>query len=259
MKKSAKTMSKHKFQKLSMQRQHGLLMELAEEAQEDGDIERFLHRYDELHSWSRLDRYEPPVWLSVAEALDEYRIFHAGFRAKTNIEEPPVLPARQLSWQPRFNVEIVLDQVRSPYNVGSVLRLIDNLGFKGLIHNSSWLRLDHPQLRRSARGAESWIPVTYEADLPAYLGRASVPVVAIENDSQASPVDRWHPPQACILVLGNESYGIASALRKCCVQSVAIPMYGFKNSMNVHHALAIVGQKLVGNYETCEQGKKPFF
>ncbi len=251
MEKSAKTISQRKFQKLSLHRQHRLLVELAGETINDGDVEGFLQRYHELHAWTQLDRYEPPAWLSIAEALEEYRLFHDRFCIKTGEPQRQALPLNKLSWQPRLNIEVVLDQVRSPYNVGSVLRLIDNFGFKKLVHSSSWLRLDHPQLRRAARGTETWIPVSYEADLPAYLSQASGPVVAIENDTQASPVERWRPPKACILVLGNESYGIASAIRQRCSQSVYIPMYGFKKSMNLHHALAVVGQKII---ETSTRG-----
>ncbi len=245
MEKSAKTISQRKFQKLSIHRQHRLLVELAADTINDGNIEAFLLRYHELHAWAQLDRYEPPAWLSIAEALEEFRLFHDRFCIKTGGPQLPALPLNKLSWQPKMNVEVVLDQVRSPYNVGSVLRLIDNFGFKRLVHSSSWLRLDHPRLRRAARGAEAWIPVKYEADLPAYLSQAPVPVVAIENDTMASPAGPWKPPKACILVLGNESYGIASIIRQHCSKSVYIPMYGFKKSMNIHHALAVVGQKIV--------------
>jgi len=126
MKKSAKTMSQHKFQKLSVQRQHGLLMALAEEAKEDGDIEGFLHRYDELHSWSRLDRYEPPAWLSVAEALDEYRIFHAGFKAKTNKEDPPTLPLPQST--SFTSVSLTFKPICSGFT--SALKINDTLSMK---------------------------------------------------------------------------------------------------------------------------------
>ncbi|MCP4715462.1 MAG: RNA methyltransferase, partial [Deltaproteobacteria bacterium] len=202
MEKSVKTISRSKFLKLSVQRRHELLAELAADAAEGGDIEAFLARYRELHGWTQLDRYEPPAWLSIPEALAEYRAFHGGFSTKAGEADLPECTTPALSWQPRFNVEIVLDQVRSPYNVGSVLRLIDNFGFAGLVHSSAWLRLEHPRLCRAARGAEGWIPVRYEPDLPGYLQQSSVDVIAIENDAAAVPVGQWQSPRACILVLG---------------------------------------------------------
>ena len=85
----------------------------------------------------------------------------------------------------------------------------------------------------------------YEKDLPTYLTAAAVPVIAIENEPEAVTIGQWVPPKECILVLGNEEYGIAATLRNCCSASVRIPMFGFKKSMNVHHALAVVGQRIV--------------
>ena len=247
MEKSAKTISKRKFSKLSSRRKHELLSSLAREALSTGNINYFLKRYDELQSWAELDRYIPPPWLSNEEVLDEYIAFHSNFSSaycnSYNISS-------SISWIPRFAIEVIIDQIRSPYNVGSVLRILDNFSCKGLLHNSSWLRLDHPQLKKSARGCERWIPVRFESDLVSYLGHSSVPVIGIENVQGAVPVDKFDMPGECIIVLGNETYGIASAIRRCCDQTVFIPMLGFKKSMNVSHALAIILQKIVEKYET---------
>ncbi len=242
MEKSAKTIGKRKFCSLPARRQHALLAELARDALSGGDREGFLKRYVELHAWAALDRYEPPPWLSAQEAMEEYLNFHGGLSRTPGVSEPPPAP---VSWQPRFPVTVVLDQVRSPYNVGSVLRLIDNYGLKGVVHASPWLRLSHPRLRRAARGCERWIPVRCEPDLPAYLKSADAAVIGIENDAGAVSVERWDPPAGdLVLVLGNETYGIAGAIRGHCSLSVCIPMFGFKKSMNVHHALAVVAQKI---------------
>ena len=241
MEKSVNTISKNKFTKLSSRRQHELLAELVRNASADTDFELFLKRYHELHSWTQLDRYTPPSWLSKKEALDEYYSFHLNF---TSLKSGPEESGKNISWQPKFEVEVVLDQIRSPYNVGSILRIIDNFGLKGMVHSSSWLSLKHPQLIKSARGCEKWIPVRFEPDLISYLNNASLPVIGIENDDKAEPLKTRPLPEKCIIILGNESYGIASAVRKTCCKTVYIPMYGFKKSMNVNHALAVIAQKI---------------
>jgi tRNA G18 (ribose-2'-O)-methylase SpoU len=243
MEKSANTISQRKFSKLSARRQHELLAALASEALSGKTIDTFLKRYDELHSWARLDRYAPPVWLSQEEALEEYFVFHAGLTFSPNELPQEDLSKSPVSWQPCFAVEVVLDQVRSPYNVGSIIRIIDNFGFKGLVHSSAWLRMDHPQLCKAARGCQKWIPVRFEPDLISYLKQALGPVIGIENNTGAVPVTGWDVPKQSVLVLGNETYGIAAALRRLCDQTVSIPMFGYKKSMNVHHALAIIAQK----------------
>lgn len=242
MEKSARTINRGKFRRLSPRGQHALLAELAREARDGGEFEWFFNRYRELQSWAALDAYAPPPWLTETEALEEFIAFHS------RLSFPPgTAPSGSgpVSWQPRFQVEVVLDQVRSPYNVGSVLRILDNFGFKGLVHATAWLRLDHPQLRKAARGCEQWIPVRYEPALPTFLQRADVPVIGIENDPRAIAIDRWAPADACLLVVGNESGGISAAVRTCCSQMVRVPLFGFKQSMNLHHALAVVAHRIV--------------
>ncbi|MFC1851600.1 TrmH family RNA methyltransferase [candidate division CSSED10-310 bacterium] len=179
--------------------------------------------------------------------MEEYLFFHTRFSAAPAFIFEREQKFTYLSWQPKYSFEIVVDQIRTPFNVGSILRLIDNFGLKRLVHSTSWLQLNHPQLRKAARGCEHWIPVVYESDLPAYLAQTTLPIIGLENDEETVSINDWEVPAACVLVLGNDSYGITSAIRLHCDQTVSIPMSGFKRSMNVHHALAIVCQKIVAS------------
>ena len=244
MEKSASTIGRRTFCRLSARRQHRLLAELAETAARTGAASAFAQRYEELHTWASLDRYAPPAWLSPAEMLEECACFHRLQAGLGDAAGDRAVAAPAVSWQPTLPVTVALDQVRSPYNVGSILRLIDNAGFAGLVHSSPWLRLDHPRLQRAARGTQQWVPVRYESDLPGFLAHATVPVIGIETGPSAIPLDRWDPPRACVLLVGNESYGIAGALRRRCTAQVAVPMRGYKASMNVHHALAVVAWRI---------------
>ncbi len=245
--KYVETIEREKFIRLSSIRQHEYLALLARNALESGDFRFFFERYGEMQSWVELDKYSPPAYLNEEEAIHEYLLFHSSYSINPGIRKEygnkPV-KGEVISWVPRFDVTIVLDQVRSPYNAGSVLRLIDNFGFRRLVHNAEWLRLDHPQLCRAARGAQNWIPVEHIPDLPEWLDRPGISVIGIENSDDAIPVEDWQPVIPCVLVIGNEVYGIAKKLRDKCKTLVKIPMFGFKQSMNLHHALAIAGYKV---------------
>jgi len=244
----AETVGRLKFVKMSSKRQHELLAAMAREAISSKDYQGFVRRYEELHTWAALDRYTPPLWLSEEEALYEFVAFHAGFSPNAmshgTEQEIPEQAGRAVSWQARFDVTVMIDQVRSPYNVGSILRLIDNFGFNGMVHSTSWLRLDHPRLCRAAMGCEKWIPVRYEADPVSWFRGSDLPVIGIEKTREAISLDLWDPPTRCILVLGNEEYGLADAIGKCCAETVQIPLLGYKKSMNVQNALAVVAQKI---------------
>jgi TrmH family RNA methyltransferase len=248
--KYAETIGKRKFVRLSSSRQHEYLAFLARETLKTGDVPGFLKRYNEMQSWIDLDRYNPPDYLTGEEALHEYFLFHNSFTGNPQNglgDESQVPDKEAVAWKPGFDVTIVLDQVRSPYNVGSVLRLIDNFGFRRLVHNSDWLRLDHPQLCKSARGCQKWIPVELKLDLVHWLNNEKLPVIGLETSPEAVDIDKWQPEKACVLLLGNEAYGIADELRNSCTTLVKIPMFGFKKSMNLHHALAITGHKITAS------------
>lgn len=242
MEKSVNTISLRKWVKLNPRKQHQLLADWAADlAAVDA---AFTDRYRELCQAAQLDRYQAPAWLSDAEQRAALIAFHHGIAGLDQADSEP-LPTG--AWSPRFNVEVVLDQVHNPYNVGSILRLIDNFGLAGLRLSPPHPNLDHPRLVRAARGSQAWLPVTTCADLAGYLEQAQVPVYGLECGDDAVSVGAWQPQAPCILLLGNERFGIAQGLRRHCSQLVTIPMFGFKNSMNVSHAFAVAAQKVVEN------------
>ncbi len=238
------TIGPRKFAKLSSQGQHRLLAELARAAAvEARPLEDFLARYGELQALTSLDRYAAPAWLLTSEALDEFAAFH---QARCGRAEPVTAEeAPPLHWQPRFPITVAVDQVRSPYNLGSILRLIDNFGLERLVHATSWIDPRHPRLIRAARGCERWIPLERVEDLPTWLRGVGRPVIAVEEGQGAIDLVDWEPPPSAVLVLGNETYGLSGAVRACANQTVCIANYGFKNSMNVSHAFAVIAQRMV--------------
>lgn len=236
--------SRKKFCRLSSKKQHELIAAMATDCLMTGQYNDFISRYEELQTWVNLDRYQPPVWLSDKEALREFSSFHASFSPTSVIlSELRQSVNNNLSWEPAFDVSVMVDQIRSPFNAGSILRIIDNFGFKEFIHSTSTLSLNHPQLTKSARGCEKWIPVRFEKNPLQFLEKTDMPVVGIEKTNDAVNIEDWNPPDKCILIIGNEEYGISESILELCTQKIQIPMYGFKKSMNVHHALAIVAQR----------------
>ena len=238
MKKSANNIGKKKWLSLSPRQQHTAIAAFAAECLKKQNLKKFRDFYDQVMRWSQLDRFDPPAWLSGSEKLHNYLFFHQKLSGK-----PPHFFVKEttlsaLPWNARRPVTVALDQVLTPYNFGSVLRVIDNFGFERVVHSTAHLRLSHPQLKKAARGAENWIPVQYEKDLPDFFQSEKRPVIGLEKTGASIPIHEWTPPGAFILVLGNEAYGISEGIVKCCDQLVHIPMWGYKNSMNLSHALA---------------------
>jgi tRNA G18 (ribose-2'-O)-methylase SpoU len=238
MKKSANNIGKKKWLSLNSRQQHTAIAAFAAECLEKYALKKFRDFYDQVMRWSHLDRFEPPPWLSGSEVLQNFFFFHQKLSGKPphffkKDTAPPVL-----TWKARNPVTVALDQVLTPYNFGSVLRVMDNFGFERIVHSTAHLHLSHPQLKKAARGTEDWIPVQYEKDLPEFFRSAKRPVIGLEKTAASIPIHEWLPPEAFILVLGNEAYGISEGIIECCDQLVHIPMWGYKNSMNLSHALA---------------------
>ncbi|MCB1042158.1 MAG: hypothetical protein KDC35_04435 [Acidobacteria bacterium] len=244
MEKSANRIALYKFRKLSARQQHKVLMALALEWAQ-GSLDGFLARYHELLEGVSLDRYQAPVWLDDAEQLDSFARFHrlaAGLADDESNEH-------HLAWQPKYPVELVVDQVRSPYNLGSLVRLIDNLGFERLVYGHAWFPLDHPRFRKTARGSERWIPLAYQPNLPDYLASCGRHVAALELGGAMVPLREWTPKAPLSLVVGHEEHGISDAILALCAEHVAIPMHGNKYSMNVAAACAIAGYHITSRLE----------
>lgn len=251
------SVSRKKFVGLSSKKQHELIAAMAVDCLEAGAFSKFKSRYDQLQSWAELDRYEPPPWLSEKEMLLEFTSFHRNYTATSVLfNDYHEIKDQDLNWEASFDVSVMVDQIRSPFNVGSLLRIIDNFGFREFIHSTETLSLQHPQLKKSARGCERWIPVSYVEDPVKFLEHTNKPVIGLEKKDTGIEIQDWQPPASCILVAGNEEYGISDAILKRCSEIIEIPMFGYKKSMNVHHAVAIAAQRIVSG--NCRMGRCVF-
>jgi len=237
MEKSADSISIEKFNKLTITGKHKVLLELAERCDAANAFSHFQTRYRQLCQKGNLDSFTPPSWLNEEEVLKAAAHFHRTLLKKGGQQAEGI----HNIWQPTYSVSVILEGIRSPYNLGSVFRLVDNFGLEGIITDMSHPSPSHAQCRKSARGSENWIPYKNEPDLKSFLQGRSRPLIGVELAENAVPLIEWNPPASFDLLLGNEAYGISEQLLDMTDQIVSIPMKGFKRSMNISHALACIG------------------
>ncbi|PIF05528.1 MAG: methyltransferase [Draconibacterium sp.] len=127
-----------------------------------------------------------------------------------------------------------------PGNVGNTIRLGHNIGAKKVIFVN-----DKPDFKMSKikkTGGFSVVQMNWEFVLPEGLSAlldSGYQLVALETCVGSKSIFSVPLPPKCILLAGNESYGIPDDwIRKSC-GSVHIPMPGGCKSMNVSHALAV--------------------
>jgi RNA methyltransferase, TrmH family len=129
-----------------------------------------------------------------------------------------------------------LDDLRSPFNVGSIFRTADAFGLEELLLSPSCADPLHPRARRSAMGAVDLVPWKREK-LECISGE--IPIFALELGGQE--IDNFVFPPRGIVVLGSEELGISRETRKACSYgTVSIPMSGAKGSLNVAVAFGIL-------------------
>ena len=147
------------------------------------------------------------------------------------------------SQQPRLPVCVVLNDIRSLYNVGSIFRTCDGAGFEKI-----WLCgiTGYPpqaEIAKIALGAEERVPWEYRKDACALikeLKRRHYRIILLEQTEESVPFQDFTAEAPLCLVIGNEIGGISDEIAELCDTAVEIEMAGIKNSLNVSVAFGIV-------------------
>jgi 23S rRNA (guanosine2251-2'-O)-methyltransferase len=159
--------------------------------------------------------------------------------------------ARAYEGVSRLPVTVVLDDVRSLYNVGAFFRTADAAGVERL-----WLcgitgRPPQPGIRKTALGAEETVAWEHRADAGeavAVLRARGCEIAAVETTLHAVDLFDWQPRFPVGLIFGNEVTGIREELSQACDSHVRIPMLGLKHSLNVATAGGVVLYELLRKY-----------
>jgi tRNA G18 (ribose-2'-O)-methylase SpoU len=143
-------------------------------------------------------------------------------------------------------VAVLLDNVRSAWNVGSILRSADGFGFTHAFLCGITPTADQEAVTKTALGAEEAVPWSYHKDamrLVEGLKAEGWRVYALEDDPRAADLvhaaDARKEGRAEVLIVGNEVTGVDPGLLNLCDHIFAIPMRGAKRSFNVAIAFSI--------------------
>ncbi|RRB06423.1 TrmH family RNA methyltransferase [Larkinella rosea] len=147
---------------------------------------------------------------------------------------------------------LVLDDIRDPGNLGTILRIADWYGIRKLICSQSTADVYNPKVISASKGSFTRVE-WYYCDLTTYLTAVSKPVfgafLAGEN------VHSQDFGKSGYLVMGNEANGISFEVEKLVSKRITIPRYGQAESLNVGIATAIICDNL-RRTETAQGGAK---
>ncbi len=145
-------------------------------------------------------------------------------------------------------ITVILDNLRSVFNVGSIFRSAECLGIPTLYLCGVSATPEHPALAKTARGTAErvgWKHFPSAADAIAQAKADGCLICAVETAAAASSVFETNLPTPLALVLGNESLGLAPETMALCGCCVRLPVQGWKNSLNVATAFAVCAYQIV--------------
>nr|WKN39588.1 RNA methyltransferase [Tunicatimonas sp. TK19036] len=133
---------------------------------------------------------------------------------------------------------LVLDDIRDPGNLGTIIRVADWYGIRCIISSLNTTDEYNPKVISASMGSFLRVPL-YRADLSSYLSQTSLPVYGTLLDKGDSVYQADFAPRGFI-VLGNESEGMRPDTIQYIKQAIHIPEFGEAESLNVGVAAAVV-------------------
>lgn len=152
------------------------------------------------------------------------------------------LVSRQEVRPPRLPFTVVLNNIRSLYNVGSVFRTADGAGVEKI-----WLCgitgiPPSTKISKTALGAEKEVPWEFAADARSCVMKLKAQgyqIVLLEQTDRSLSYENFQPDEKVCLVLGNENGGVSDSLLDLADAAIEIEMTGLKNSLNVTVAFGV--------------------
>ena len=151
--------------------------------------------------------------------------------------------ARQkiLAQEPKISLCVVLDNIRSLFNVGSIFRTCDGLGVEKI-----WLcgLTGHPpqsEISKTALGAEEHVSWEHRRDTVATIKelKKKYQIVLLEQMDESISYEKFIPKRPVCLIVGNEVEGVSDEIVELADAAIEIPMAGVKNSLNVTVAFGV--------------------
>lgn len=164
---------------------------------------------------------------------------------KLTVEDLNRIDVDTFKQAPKVPLVMVLDNIRSVHNVGSVLRTADAMRIEAVYMCGITATPPSAEMHKTALGAEDSVTWCYYNDtlqVVSELKAAGYVVLAVEQVEGSLKLGafKFDPSKRYALVMGNEVKGVRQDVVDACDQALEIPQYGTKHSMNVSVTAGIV-------------------
>lgn len=164
---------------------------------------------------------------------------------KLTVSELNRLAPDVLSTKQRVPLRILLDNIRSGNNVGSIIRTADGFRLDQVLLSGITVAPPHRDILKTSLGAERSVPWSYLGSPVEAIHRCredGYRIAVVEQTSNSIPLQEWQPEPGdkWLIVVGNEVTGVTDELlplADCCIE---VPQFGSKHSFNVAVCTAMV-------------------
>ena len=185
---------------------------------------------------------------SIQSVLMKNRIKRSNDELKA--DRPTLKEVEQI---PRLPISILVENVRSVHNVGSIFRTADGFGAKKIYLTGYTAFPPRQDLSKTALGAEKSVPWEhFENPLEAAekIKSLGIKLVGIEQSLCSINIHEYNWDFPCCFILGNEVSGVSDELLNLAEDHVEIPMFGIKQSLNVSVAGGVIGYEVARVYNS---------
>lgn len=163
---------------------------------------------------------------------------------KLKITELKRLSPEDFKQTEKIPLVVVLDNVRSLHNVGSVFRTSDAFLIEAIYLCGITATPPHAEIHKTALGAEDTVEWQYfknTLDAVIHLKQKNYSIFAVEQAENSITVDKLKfSNNRYAIIFGNEVKGIDQAVMDLCDACIEIPQFGTKHSLNISVAAGIV-------------------
>ena len=147
--------------------------------------------------------------------------------------------------QEKLPLVVILDNVRSMHNIGSIFRTSDGFAIEKLYLCGITAQPPHREIEKTALGATQSIEWAYSADVCdaiKELKNDGYTIIAIEQAENSTMLNNYDPDNSkkYALIFGNEVNGVSDEAMKLIDTCIEIPQFGTKHSFNIVVSAGIV-------------------
>lgn len=151
--------------------------------------------------------------------------------------------------EPRSGVYLILDNIRSMYNVGAIFRTADAARVEKIFLCGITATPPRKEIEKTALKTVEFVPWEYvksAKQIAKSLKQKGVQIIALEQTDQSVNYRKFKFQKPMAIIIGHEVDGVSDEVLKLCDAAIEIPMLGIANSLNVATATGVILYDIIG-------------